>query len=302
MEDYLHECLELLHMAGDDVARRRKAIQRPRAWSLLSFEWRALAFLAANKAAPEAIGIEAAAGNGPPRPQRVGRRGGRGRIRSMDDRLADPLEVISSDTPAAYKLAVLCAHRGKSEATWDASLDSRMAELRTECEKGIHPVWRVLAKEAPLIAEMAQFQIIEEADKDVDAGDWVDSANFDPLDRDSLREWLSRELPFATNSEQDHALHRIKQDLAGGRARPAMWLRWMRPSLRGLREEGALLEGILFVAASEDSAADVLNSIEDVGMGELANRHSMLIEMRSGNLSDWSTCAGQKGSDSLSGR
>jgi len=301
MEDYLHECLELLHRAGDDVARRRKAIQRPRAWSLLPFEWRALAFLAANKAAPEGIGIETAAGNGRPRSQRVGRRGGRGRIRSMDDRLADPLEVISSDAPAAYKLTVLCAHRGKSEATWDASLDLRMAELRSECEKGIHPVWKVLAKEAPLIAEMAQFPIIEEAGKDVDAGDWVDSANFDPLDRDSLREWLSRELPFTTNSEQDHALHRIKQDLAGGRARPVMWLRWMRSSLRGLRGEGGLLEGILLAAASEDSAADVLNSIEDVKMRELANRHSMLIEIRSGNLSDWSKCAGQEGDDPLSG-
>ena len=80
-----------------------------------------------------------------------------------------------------------------------------------------------------------------------------------------------------------------------------MWLRWMRPSLRGLRKEGALLEGILLVAASEESAADVLNSIEDAGMGELANRHSMLIEMRSGNLSDWNTCASQEGDDSLSG-
>ena len=131
---------------------------------------------------------------------------------------------------------------------------------------------------------MAQFSVIEAVDKDINAGDWVDSANFDPLDRDSLREWLSSELPFATNSEQDHALQRIKRDLAGGRARPAMWLRWMRPSLRGLRREGGLLEGILLAAASEDSAADVLNSIEDAGMRELANRHSMLVEMRSGCL------------------
>ena len=143
MEDYLHECLELLHRAGDDIARRRKAIQRPRAWSLLPFEWRALAFLAANKAAPEAIGIETAAGSSPLTPQRVGRRGGRGRIRSMDDRLEAPIEVLASDAPAAYKLAVLCAHRSKSEESWDHSLDSRMAELRSECEKGIHPVWTV---------------------------------------------------------------------------------------------------------------------------------------------------------------
>ena len=300
MEDYLHECIDLLQRSGDDVGRRKKAIQRPRAWSLLSIEWRALAFLAANKAAPEAIGIETAAGGGSPMPQRVGRRGGRGRIRSMDDRLAAPLEALASDAPVAYKLAVLCAHRGKSEASWDSSLDSRMKELRSECEKGIHPVWRVLAKETPLIAEMAQFPVIEAIDKDVDVGDWVDSANFDPLDRDSLREWLCRELPFATNSEQDHALHRIKQDLAGGRARPSMWLRWMMPSLRGLREEGALLEGILLAAASEDSAVDVLGSIEDEGMGELASRHSMLMEMRSGNLSDWSACAGQEGNDLLS--
>jgi hypothetical protein len=69
MEDYLHECLDLLQRAGDDVGRRRKAIQRPRAWSLLPFEWRALAFLAANKAAPEGVGVDGGVGRDRSRPQ-----------------------------------------------------------------------------------------------------------------------------------------------------------------------------------------------------------------------------------------
>ena len=122
MEDYLHECLDLLQRAGDDVGRRRKAIQRPRAWSLLPFEWRALAFLAANKAAPEGVGIEGDAGRDRSQPQRIGRRGGRGRIKSMDDRLERPFDALASDAPAAYKLAVLCAHKGKLGTSWDLSL------------------------------------------------------------------------------------------------------------------------------------------------------------------------------------
>ena len=300
MEGYLHECLELLHRAGDDVGRRRKVIQRPRAWSLLPFEWRALAFLAANKAAPEAIGIEAGPGRSPSQPQRIGRRGGRGKVRSIDDRLAGPFDVLASDEPAAYKLAVLCAHKGKPGASWDASLDSQMSALRSVCEKGIHPVWIRLAREAPLLAEMAQFPVIEAENRDFDSGDWVKAACFDPLDRGSLREWLSMELPFATNSEQDHALQSIRQDLAGGRARPDMWIRWMRPSLRGLSGEGALLEGILLASASKDAAREVLGSLKGEGPGELASRHSMLIGIRSGELSEWRACADQEEDDGLS--
>ena len=300
MEDYLHECLELLQRAGDDVGRRRKAIQRPRAWSLLPFEWKALAFLAANKAAPEVIGIEGGAGRDRSQPQRIGRRGGRGRVKSMDDRLAEPFDALASDAPAAYKLAVLCAHKGKSGTSWDSSLDSKMNDLRSECEEGIHPVWRRLAREAPLIAEMVQFPVIEAVERDIDSGDWVDAACFDPLDRNRLREWLSMELPFTTNSEQDHALQSIRQDLAGGRSRPGMWMRWMRPSLRGLSGEGALLEGVLLASVSEDTAREVLGSLKGGDISELANRHSMLIGIRSGDFSGWRACADQEGDDGLS--
>ena len=299
MEDYLHECLELLHRAGDDVGRRRKAIQRPRAWSLLPFEWRALAFLAANKAAPEEIGIEAGPGRSPSQPQRIGRRGGRGKVRSIDGRLAGPFDVLASDESAAYKLAVLCAHKGRPGTSWDPSLDSQMSVLRSDCEKGIHPVWKKLAREAPLLAEMVQFPVIEAEVREFDSGDWVKAACFDPLDRDSLREWLSMELPFATNSEQDHALQSIRQDLVGGRARPGMWMRWMKASLRGLSGEGALLEGILLASASEDAAREVLGSLKGEGIGELASRHSMLIGIRSGELSEWRACADQEGDDGL---
>ena len=300
MEGYLHECLELLQRAGDDVGRRRKAIQRPKAWSLLPLEWRALAFLAANKTAPEGVVIEGGAGRDRSKPQRVGRRGGRGRVKSMDDRLAGPSDALASDSPAAYKLAVLCAHKGKLGTSWDSSLDSKMMGLRSKCEEGIHPVWRMLAREAPLIAEMAQFPIIEAADRNIDSGDWVESACFDPLDRVRLREWLSMELPFTTNSEQDHALQSIRQDLTGGRTRPGMWMRWMRPSLRGLSGEGALLEGILLASISEDTAREVLGSLKVGDISELANRHSMLIGMRSGDFSGWRACANQEGDDGLS--
>ena len=174
-----------------------------------------------------------------------------------------------------------------------------MSILRSDCEKGIHPVWKKLAREAPLLAEMVQFPVIEAEVREFDSGDWVKAACFDPLDRDSLREWLSMELPFATNSEQDHALQSIRQDLAGGRARPGMWMRRMKASLRGLSGEGALLEGILLASASENAAREVLGSLKGEGIGELASRHSMLIGIRSGELSEWRACADQEGDDGL---
>ena len=59
MEDYLLECIDSLDNAGTDPLRRRKAVQRPKAWSLLPNDWRALALLAANNASVDAPSIEA---------------------------------------------------------------------------------------------------------------------------------------------------------------------------------------------------------------------------------------------------
>ena len=128
MEDYLLECLEFLQRAGNDVGRRRNAVTTPQVWDLLSLEWKALAILAASKVAPAAIDIESASSHGSAvssHRQRRGRRGGRGRVR-IEDRLAGPVESLSSNEPAAYKLAVLTVQRERMGMSWDSSWDSEM--------------------------------------------------------------------------------------------------------------------------------------------------------------------------------
>ena len=111
MEDYLLDCVEQLQRAGDDSGRRKSEIQRPKAWNLLSKEWKALAFLAVNQAAPESIDPDSSSGK-PARPnRRIGRRGGRGGQTGLQDRLELPPSVIRSKEPAAYRLAVLIAQK-----------------------------------------------------------------------------------------------------------------------------------------------------------------------------------------------
>ena len=143
MEDYLLECLEFLQRAGNDVGRRRKEVQTPQVWTLLPFEWKALAILAATKAAPAAIDIESASRPGSAvssHRQRRGRRHGRGRVTKIEDRLASSVEALSSSETAAYKLAVLTVQRERMGTSWDSSWDSEMDSLRVECEQGVHPV------------------------------------------------------------------------------------------------------------------------------------------------------------------
>ena len=302
MEDYLLECLEFLQRAGNDVGRRRNAVTTPQVWDLLSLEWKALAILAASKVAPAAIDIDSASSHGSAvssHRQRRGRRGGRGRVR-IEDRLAGPVESLSSNEPAAYKLAVLTVQRERMGMSWYSSWDSEMDSLRVECEQGVHPVWRRMAREAPLLGELGGFPVVEPEIVEIDSTDWIEAARFDPLDHTELKKWLSMELPFKASSKQALALDKIKRDLSGGRARPNRWLNWMRPTLRGLRDEGALLEGIILVSALSDEAREVLEGIEGGVLGELSDSQSMLIRIRSGDLTDWEVCTKRYGDDGLS--
>ena len=67
-----------MQRAGDDSGRQKSEIQRPKAWNLLSKEWKALAFLAVNQSAPDSIDPNSADGRASRPNRRIGRRGGRG--------------------------------------------------------------------------------------------------------------------------------------------------------------------------------------------------------------------------------
>ena len=296
MEDYLLECIDSLDNAGTDLQRRKKLVQRPKAWALLPNEWRALALLAASKASVDAPSIQAGANAGR---SRIGRRGGRGRILGTENWLSSSADALASEWSSAYRLAVLLVHRNRGKE-WDSSLDSRLEELREECISGIHPVWEVLAKEAPILAELGRFPVIEAEVPEMDIESWIDSSKIDPMDPVQLKDWLSLDLPFRTDSEQDHAIHAIRRDLADGKPRMKMWMRMMKSSLRGLRGEAALLEGVLLAANSNDQALQVFEGIEGGQLGEVALQHARLIRIRSGEMTEWRICALGEGEDELS--
>ena len=68
------------------IQRRKSEIQRPKAWNLLNKEWKALAFLAVNQAAPESIDPDSSNGKSARPNRRIGRRGGRGGRSGLQDR------------------------------------------------------------------------------------------------------------------------------------------------------------------------------------------------------------------------
>ena len=74
----------------------------------------------------------------------------------------------------------------------------------------------------------------------------------------------------------------------------------MNPSLLGMNGDAALLEAMLFAAASNLRAADVFESFESPGLRDVSSSHLLLLEVRGGETNRWSEAADREGEDSLS--
>ena len=306
LEQYLLDCIESLQPAGDDEARRKRAMQKPNSsWELLNKNWKALAILAAEKTAPKAIDQKELGNNSEKgsidrsHRSRIGRRGARQVKRGFEDYLLTPQQAIESKNTAAFKLAVLIAQKHKMNS-WEASFDDQMNFLRIECGQGIHPVWSRLAREAPVFAELERFEINEEEEFTKDSTDWIEAANIDPRNNSSVREWLEMELPFKLTSTQALSLDKIKKDLAG-KARPKSWPKIMKGRLEGLENEGALLESILLLGADADIAEKVLIGIENnEKMSQVIIKQKKLYHLRLDNSEYLIESLTQEGDDKLS--
>tara|TARA_B100000482_G_scaffold184224_1_gene159742 strand:+ start:4040 stop:7411 length:3372 start_codon:yes stop_codon:yes gene_type:complete len=302
LEQYLLDCISDLQRAGDDIGRRKRAINKSDTWDLLNKNWKALAVLAAEKTAPKVIekddiGNKENSINRSHR-NRIGRRGGRQSRMSLEDHLPSPQQAINSEYSAAFKLSVLIAQKYKM-TTWDKSYEEEMNTLRLECSQGIHPVWSRLAREAPIFAEFERFDIIEEETKIFNSKDWIKEANLDPNDITSLRNWLNMEIPFSLTSTQALSLEKIRKDLAG-RPRPLLWPQIMKGKLRGLENEGALLESILLLSANSGEAIEVLEKIKDVkGLKTVVAKQIKLFLLNNNDHDGIIDCINQKGEDKL---
>ena len=298
MEDYLLDCVEQLQRAGDDSGRRKSEIQRPKAWNLLNKEWKALAFLAVNQAAPESIDPDSSNGKPARQNRRIGRRGGRGGLSGLQDRLESPQSVIRSKEPAAYRLAVLIAQKHKMGASWRDEWDEYFQSFRKECETGVHPVWERMAREAPLIAELGRFPISEN-EQNIDAGDWLSQADFDPRDSPALLSWLES-CTLQLDVHQASSLQKITRDLRSGKPRPQKWKLWMNPSLTDMVGDYALLEFMLLAAGSNEQSGSIFDNIDSENLQNLLKSQSGLLSLRAGSTEDWQEAVSNVGEDRLS--
>ena len=297
MEDYLLDCVEQLQRAGDDSGRRKSEIQRPKAWNLLNKEWKALAFLAVNQAAPESIDPDSSNGKSARPNRRIGRRGGRGGRSGLQDRLESPQSVIRSKESAAYRLAVLIAQKHKMGASWKDEWDQYFQSLRKECETGVHPVWERMAREAPLIAELGRFPISEK-EQNIDAGDWLSQADFDPRDSSALLSWLES-CTLQLDVHQASSLQKITRDLRSGKPRPQKWKLWMNPSLTDMVGDYALLEFMLLAAGSNEQLSSISDNIDSENLQDLVNSQSYLLSLRAGSTENWQEAVSNVGEDRL---
>ena len=306
MEQYLLDCIESLQPAGDDLGRRKRAIQKSSSWELLNKNWKAVALLAVEKTAPEAIdrdGFDRTSNRGnidrKTRNRGMRRRGGRQVKRGFEDYLLSPEQVIGSENSAPFKLTVLIAQKHKMNS-WESSFDEHMDFLRIECSQGIHPVWSRLAREAPLFAELERFDINDEEEINIDPEDWIKASHIDPKNNLSVQTWLGKDVPLRLTSAQALALERIRKDLAG-KPRPRSWLQIMKGRLRGLENEGALLEAVLLLSADSEDAENVLESIkDDEMMSEIVEKQRRLFLLRKNEDEVIIEALRQTGNDELS--
>ena len=298
MEDYLLDCVEQLQGAGDDSGRRKSEIQRPKAWNLLNKEWKALAFLAVNQAAPESIDPDSSNGKSAISNRRIGRRGGRGGRTGLQDRLESPESVVQSKEPAAYRLAVLIAQKDKMGGSWKDEWEEDFQSLRKECETGVHPVWERMAREAPLIAELGRFPISEK-ERNIDSGGWLSQADFDPRDSSALLGWLES-CTLKLDVHQASALQKITRDLRSGKPRPRKWKVWMNPSLIDMDGDYALLESMLLAAGSNEQSGSIFDNIDSENLQDLVKSQSILQSLRAGSTENWQEAVSNIGEDRLS--
>ncbi|MFL2959183.1 MAG: hypothetical protein ACJZ5P_03935 [Candidatus Thalassarchaeaceae archaeon] len=298
VEEYLLDCLEILSRSGDHEATRKKKLTNAPSWSLLQDpSWKALAMIAASKEALDAVGTDDSQKKN--RSRRIGRRGGRGKIRTTSDKLASPDDVITSEFSCGYRLAVLIAQKNRfSEDDWSRSWDLEMDSIREECRGGIHPVWERLARESPLLAEMGLFPIVKPKSSFGERRPWIDGSKIDYSDNNALRDWLTSVAPFKLSASQLKTIQKIEKDLRKN-PRRNLWEGWMTPSLTDMEGDASLLEGLLLAAAGSDRARDVLEGVEGE-CAEVAGGLNILISLREGVDCDWNLAVEREGEDKLS--
>ena len=209
-EDYLLECLDVAVKAGDAPDKRRRRAMDTAAWDLLDKTWKGLLLVALNK---EEISNKDSSNQ---RNRRMRGRGRRTRNSGTEDWVEGMEELISSDASSGYRLSAMLVQRERLGSRWNNAWDSVLESVRKNCLEGIHPVWARLGKEAPLLAEMQSYREIEISVKSMgSSADWIGAARIDPIDRESLANWLSLKIPFPLTANLQLSVQRTHKSLNG---------------------------------------------------------------------------------------
>lgn len=301
LEQRLLEGLESGLKGGETAERRQYRVTRSSVWELLPKGWKGLLLVALRKEEPPSEDSQ-----GSPSPirrqkssrRRMGR--GKGARASQQDLLPEKEEVLEdSSLPSSFRLAVLLIHKSRDGDSWSDSDELVMKSLRSECSKGVHPVWGKMAEQTPLLAEFAAHPVDENTEQSEvsNLSDWLASARIDPLDRNSLRDFLELQLPFVLPPAAEVDLRRVKLNLNSGKAKTG---RLLTTELRSLEPPASLL-AVMLALASDDSASEEILERTNIGeMEELVSEHLLLYKLRSGLDGDWKKALGYEGEDGLS--
>ena len=182
MEDYLLECLDVAVKAGDAPDKRRRKAMGTDAWNLLDRSWKGLLLVALNQ--EEGVAREASTRTSS---RRMRNRGRRALNSNTDDWIEGVDGLVASHAPPGYRLSAMLVQRVRLGERWNPDWDIEIEKMRESCADGIHPVWPRLGQEAPILAEMAIYPIIEISTQiEIDSTEWIQAARFDPMERTAL--------------------------------------------------------------------------------------------------------------------
>ena len=300
-------CLEAMRLATTE-SRRRKLATKTVEWELLDKVGKQLANAAIERLESSRDGESNVSAPRTPHRPTLRRRAGRGRDRRLS-MLPNPESLFDArEYSNGARLACSLLIRELESEPADASFTGRLTELRQTCREGLHPVWRMLAEEAPLFEELGYYPLISApATGGEHDYSWLLSLDLDPCDGRALSEFLSQGMPATLPAGSQLALKRVAEN--SGRLEHARGREWLRarladePALAELESPWSLLHGVLMEAAGCRGALLVLESAAawkgDDRVEAVCRSHLALARLRRGRIDVWRECHSASGDGGL---
>ena len=292
-ENHLLECLQVAIKAGDAPEKRRRKAMETAAWKLLEKPWKGLLLVALDKEE-----IKPDAGNNRTASRRMRNRGRRGRKTGTEDWVESVESLLVSNESPGYRLSAMLVQRARLGTKWDAAWDAKLEALRDTCLEGVHPVWLNLSKESPLLAEMSMYpkKSVESTSTVSDHG-WVDSAAFDPENRQVLGQWLEQSFPFQHSAEIELNIQNISRGFKSKGKLPTI-----SGSLDSLTGDAVLIRALCRAGVGDERAVEDLSELSKSkdNVASIATNHLSLFNLRRGEFSAWKSCYDAEGEDMLS--